>query len=103
MANLKVTWTLPTTRESTKPLNPADIRGVEIQLSADLGTTFTKLEEYPPAVLETVITELEPGEWRVRGIVYDTNNRASKPLVATLVIPDNTAPGALTQLTLDLV
>lgn len=103
MANVKVVWALPTTRESGKPLDPADIAEVEIEMSADLGANFTSIGTFLPNILETVVTELEPGEWRFRGFVWDTQGRNSKYTNASVVIPDNTNPGVLQSLTLSLV
>ena len=102
MANVRVTWTLPTTRESGKPLNPADIRGVSIELSAD-GEAFAEIGEFPPTELSTVVQDLEPGLWAFRGTVIDTKARPSAPVVNMIDIPvpeDTTAPSPL--LTLDL-
>jgi hypothetical protein len=98
MANLRVTWVLPTTRESGKPLAPADIAGVDLELSADGGVNYASLGVKPGT--EFVITELEPGEWFVRGKVVDTKGRVSAPLTGSAVIEDATAPGALVALAL---
>ena len=98
--SLTVTWVLPTTRESGKPLNPADIAAVELALSADGGVNYSPYGAYTPDVLSTVIPELEAGEWTVAGTVKDTAGRLSKVVTASVVVPDDTAPGALTSLTL---
>jgi len=98
MANLRITWVLPTTRESGKPLAPADIAGVDVELSADGGESFTSLGV--KAGTEFVITELEPGEWFVRGTVVDTKARRSAPLSGSAVIEDATAPSALVAIAL---
>lgn len=95
MANVRVSWVLPTVRESGKPLAAGDIKHVLLSLSADGGANFGVLDTYPPSVLETVITELEPGEWRVRGVVVDTKDRASAPVTEAIVIEDQSPPGAL--------
>lgn len=96
MANLTVTWVLPTTRESGKPLAPADIAGVEIELSADAGQTWGTVGTYPPATLSTVIQDVDFGEWHVRGTVVDTKDRRSQPTLGTIVNEDTTPPSALT-------
>lgn len=96
--NVNVSWVLPTTRESGKPLNLSDIAGVEISLSAD-NVNWSPYNTFPPAQANTVIPELEIGEWFVSGVVVDTAGKRSKPVVASIVVPDETAPGAL-QLTL---
>lgn len=98
--NVNVSWVLPTTRESGKPLNPADVAGVELSISADLGANWSVYDTFPPSVLTTVLPELEIGEWQVKGVVKDTAGKVSKPVVASIVVPDDTAPGNLTSLVL---
>lgn len=101
MRDVKVSWVLPTTRESGKPLAAADIDRMVLEMSADGGANWIGVDEFPPAVLETTVVELEPGEWGFRGTVRDTRGRRSKPVVASIVIEDDTAPGALLSLTLE--
>ena len=96
--NVTVNWVLPTTRESGKPLALADIATVELSLSAD-GVNWTAYDSFAPPVLSTVVPELEIGEWFVQGVVVDVAGKRSKPAVASIVVPDDSAPGAL-QLTL---
>lgn len=105
MPNVRVTWTLPTTRESGKPLNPADIRGVSLELSAD-GEAFSEFGEFPPTELSTIVQDLEPGLWVFRGKVIDTKGRPSTPVSRTIDIPvpeDTTPPSPLLTLDLSLV
>jgi hypothetical protein len=97
--SVNVSWVLPTTRESTLPLNPADIAAVELSLSVD-GETFVAYDTFTPDVLSTVIPDLEIGKWFVAGVVVDTAGKKSKPLVKDIVIADDSAPGALVDLVL---
>lgn len=92
--SVNVSWVLPTTRESGKPLDPAQIASVELSLSVD-GVNFTPYDTFLPAVLATVIPELEVGSWTVQGVVVDTAGKRSKPVVKSIVVPDESAPGAL--------
>lgn len=92
--SVNVSWVLPTTRESGKPLSPAEIAGVELSLSTD-NVNWTAYDSFPAAVLATVIPELDVGEWFVAGVVVDTVGKKSKPVVASIVVPDETAPGVL--------
>lgn len=103
MANVKLKWSLPTTRQSGKPLAPADIQSVELAQSADGGNSFGVIDVLPPSVLETTVNELEPGEWFFRGVVVDSAGRRSNAVVKSIVIPDTTPPGELPTLTLELV
>lgn len=97
--NVNVSWVLPTTRESTKPLANTDIATVEFSLSVD-NVNWDVYDSFPPSVLSTVIPELDIGEWFVQGVVIDTAGKRSKPLVKSIVVPDDTAPSALGDLSL---
>ena len=99
MRDVTVTWVLPTTRESGKPLAPADIDRVILEMSVD-GSNYVGVDEFPSSVLSTVVVELESGEWFFRGTVRDTKARKSKPVVRSIVIEDDTPPGPLVELTL---
>ena len=102
MANIRVQWGLPTTRESGKPLSAGAISRVKLEISADEGANWGLFGEYGPSTLETTVTDLEPGVWSFRGTVFDTAGRVSKPLVASVTIEDTTPPSALPSLTLTL-
>jgi hypothetical protein len=101
MPNITVAWVLPTTRVSGKPLAPEAIDSVKLEISAD-GENFTPFDVFPREVLETTVTDLEPGEWFFRGTVIDTAGRPSLPVTAGIIIEDSTPPGALQSLTLAL-
>lgn len=98
--SVNVSWVLPTTRESGKPLANTDIAAVEIGLSAD-NVNWTVYDTFTQGELSTVIPELEIGEWWVAGVVVDTAGKRSKSVVKSIVVPDETAPGVL-ELTLSL-
>lgn len=100
MTDVTVRWVLPTTRESGKPLVVTDIDRVVIEMSADGGVNYVGIDEFPSSVLETVVVELEPGEWFFKGYVRDTKGRKSQPVVRSKVIEDPTPPSALVELTL---
>ncbi len=102
MATVRAAWVLPTTRESGKPLNVADIDHVRIEVSADLGETFGLVGAFPSNVLETIVEDVDFGTWTFRGTVVDSRGRESNPVEATIVVEDTTPPSELT-LTLDLV
>lgn len=102
MANVRVKWTLPTTRQSGLPLQVSDIAAVEIAQSADGGASFGVIDVLPPTTLETVVQDLEPGEWFFRGVVVDKAGRRSDPKSGSVVVPDETPPGQLLTLVLTL-
>jgi hypothetical protein len=95
-ATIKVAWVLPTTRESGKPLAVADIDHVAIEMSADGGASYVSVGTFTTDVLETDVTELEPGEWFFRGTVVDTKGRRSAPVMDSRLIEDTTPPAQLT-------
>lgn len=103
MANLRVKWTLPKTRESGKPLAVEDIKHVRIEVSADDGANYALLGDFPPSVLETEAQDLDFGVYTFRGLVVDTANRVSQPLLAQWENADTTPPGALLSLDFDLL
>ena len=102
MANLRINWTLPTTRESGKPLPVGEIKHVLVELSAD-GTNFAPVGTFPTTVLTTEVQDVDFGEWTVKGRVVDVKDRVSQPVSASIVIVDETPPGVLPTLTLNLV
>lgn len=88
MANVRVTWVLPKTRESGRPATIEDVKGFEIALSVDGGDTFGVFDVFPPSVLETVLTELEPGTWTVRGRAIDQADQPGKAITRSITIAD---------------
>jgi hypothetical protein len=105
MANVRVKWVLPTTRESGKPLAVEDISHVRIEVSADGGSTYVLIDDFGADVLETLVQDLDFGVWKFRGLVADADGRVSQPVFGTIdIVPqvDDTPPGALLELTLTL-
>lgn len=90
-ANVRVKWTLPAQRPFGSP-----IAGARIEISADGGANYGTLDTFPPAVSETVVQDLEPGDWFFRGTVLDEAGRESKPAVASIRVVDDAPPGELT-------
>lgn len=99
--NVTLSWALPTTRESGKPLAVEDIQSVVVEVSANDGADWALVGSFPPNVLSTEVTDLDFGTWLFRGIVVDTKGRPSAPLQAVLVNEDTSPPSAL--LTLEVV
>jgi len=102
MANVVVSWALPTTRENGTPLKISDIKDVEIKLSADGGKTFGVFGHYSTDVLSTIMTELEAGVWVVGASVRDIKMRESKMVTASITIEETSPPSSVTGLTLSL-
>jgi hypothetical protein len=101
MANLLIGWVLPTVRDSGRPLPVEQIAHVEIDISAD-GVNFAALGPFLPDVLATEVSDLDIGQWLVRGIVVDTKGRRSDEYISSVEVEDDSAPGMLNSLTLTL-
>jgi hypothetical protein len=101
MPNVTVNWVLPTTRVSGKPLSVDQIEYVFIEVSAD-GVAYVPVGEFTPDVLSTAVSDLDVGDWLFRGTVVDTKGRPSLPVESSISFEDNTPPGALASLTIDL-
>jgi hypothetical protein len=101
MQTVNVSWALPTTRESGRPLDPAAIAFVRLEISADGGANYGKFGDFTPDVLATDVPDLEPGAWFFRGTVTDKAGKTSKPLVGSITLADTSPPGALLALVLN--
>jgi hypothetical protein len=93
-SNLVLSWVLPTTRASGKPLAVKDIKHVLVEISVD-NVTFGPLGTYPSDVLSTSVNELEVGTWYFRGVVVDTADRVSTPMFASYEVLDVSPPSPL--------
>jgi len=87
-----------------------DFTGMVRQIGEDTGlelsvdnATWSLYNTFTANVVSTVVPELSPGEWFFRGTVLDTDSRSSSPLVASVVVPDETPPGPLANLDVTLV
>lgn len=100
MTNITVKWVLPTTREKGGALPVEEIDAVILEMSADGGAKYVAVDEFPPDVLETVVPELEPGDWYFRASVRDTLMQVGKPTVRNKVLTDTSSPNVLLELTL---
>ena len=78
MADKTFRWTLPTTRVDGKPLSPSEILHVEISLN--VGAGFGVIASVPPSTLELVQTELDGGDYVVRGVVVPVSGGRSTPV-----------------------
>ena len=83
MANVRLAWTLPTTRVQGEALPESEIAFVEIQMSADGGANYSGLAQVAPPILEFVAQDLNPGTYLFRGIVEDVDGRRSAAADAT--------------------
>lgn len=93
--NVNVAWDLPTTRESGLPLEVDEILHVEVFLSADLGQTFTPINNIEPPTTEITVPDLDVGDWIFRLVVVDVDGRRSTNVDVNVNVPDETAPGGV--------
>lgn len=101
--NIRGTWALPTTRASGLPLSPDDIDFTRIDVSLDGGNNWTELTRVPPSgTQEFFIPDAEIGTWNFRGIVFDTDGRDAPPVTGSATVPDETAPGPITDFNITL-
>ena len=100
MKNVRVAWSLPTTRESGLPLDPTAIQHVEVSLSADLGANFVALNDVVPPTLDLLIPDVEICDWVVRLVVVDVDGRRSADVDTPFNVPDETNPAAVQTVTI---
>lgn len=97
MRDVIIRWVLPATRESGLPLDPADIQHTLVELSADGGANFTLVDSVLGSALaqETLVQDLDNGNWIARLTVVDTAGREGAA-VDTPFVSDVSAPGTVT-------
>jgi hypothetical protein len=96
--NVTLIWALPTTRTSNRPLAPADIQHVVVDVSADNGESWAPVGVFPPDVLSTRVTDLDFGTWLFRGVVVPVRGLPSAPLTVSVVNADDSPPNVLLSL-----
>lgn len=102
MKTARITWSLPTERESGNPLPVDDIVGVIVSLSADQGQNFGAIDTVVPGgPQEAIAPDLEDGTWIVRLVVRDTDGNNGRPVDTPFEI-DTSAPGQVTDVVVDL-
>lgn len=101
--NIRGTWVLPTVRDSGGPLPITEIDRTDIEVSLDAGATWTPLISVASGnTQEFFLPDAAPGQWDFRGVVFDTAGRFSPPVGGSVVVPDETAPGPITDLNITL-
>ena len=95
MKNVRISWDLPTTRESGFPLNVSEIAYVEVFLSADLGANFVSLNQVVPPTVDLFIPDVDVGEWIFRLVVVDTEDKQSVAVDTSVVVPDGSNPSSV--------
>lgn len=85
MANVLLSWVLPTPSSSQRPIDhvriEARVQGIQ---------EWTPINQVPSSSTELLLEAVDPGEWEYQGIVVDTDGREDKnPKRATVVVPFN--------------
>ena len=100
MSTANMSWVLPTTRTSGRPLTVDEIAGVEVSISGDLGANWKVATTKAPPDLTHSISDLEVGTWIFRFIVIDTNGKRSGPFDKTAEVEDDSDPSPITDVTI---
>lgn len=103
MADIEITWDLPTERQSGGPLDLNDIDYTAVEISADGGTNYTEIDRVPRASDQRFVqTEVEAGTWLFRLAVYDTAGERGAAHVESVDIADETPPAAVMNVTVNI-
>lgn len=101
MAQVRLSWVLPSTRSNGVGMGPDEVHGVEIRMSADGGTNFggaawvlaTEPQEF-------VVDNLVAGSYLFRMVVEDKDGRRSDSYDAPADVL--AAPSALADVTVEV-
>jgi len=94
MSNARLAWTWPTNRVLGEALPLAQIKHLELSMSADGGANFSGLAQVPPVAneptAEHLVADLAPGTYIFRGVVFDTQDRTSstEEVTSTPILSD---------------
>lgn len=89
MANVRLSWTLPSVSGRQRPISHVLL---ESRVSDEL--PWTVIAEVPASANELLLEDVAPGEWQYRGSAVDDQGRQGPESVTTAAIEFD-APGAL--------
>lgn len=102
MAQVKLSWVLPSTRANGKALDPSELAGVEIRMSADGGANFGPTATVTPSeVQQFVVDNLVAGSYLFRFVVVDVDARRSDSFDANADVL--APPSALSDVVVEVV
>ena len=94
--NVRVTWDLPTTRESGNELPRGEIAHTIASISLSGSAVFTEMNRFIPSQEQLLfLPDTDTGVWLVRLTVVDTDGRQSKNADVEFTVPDESAPGTV--------
>ena len=100
--NVTVSWTLPTTRVSGNPIDPNNLAGVDVSLSADGGVNFALTDTIIPTdPQEVFFPDLVDGDYAVRLVVRLVSGQASAGVDTPFTL-DTSVPNDVTDVTITL-
>jgi hypothetical protein len=102
MKNATLSWTLPTLRESGGPLDVSEIQHVLVEISADNGVNYTELNRVAPPATTLLVPDLETGTWKFHLTVVDMQDRRSAAVPFEVLIPDESPPLGVSNVTVVL-
>lgn len=103
MKTATLNWTLPTTRTSGGALDVSEIARVDIYMSADAGANFVLAgNRVPTEAQEFIVSDLDVGTYTFRVVVVDTSDRPSLPSDVDAIVPDESPPSQVADLTVTL-
>ncbi len=92
MGDATARWELPTVRASGLPMDPEQVKHVEVALAV-AGGPYSPLEIVPPPKLDHLIPDLSPGDYLCRLVAVDLEDDRGAEVVLPFNIPDPTPPG----------
>lgn len=92
MGDATARWELPTVRQSGLPMDPADVKHVEVALAV-VGGPYSPLEIVAPPKLDHLIPDLSPGDYLCRLVAVDLDDERGAETELPFNIPDETPPG----------
>lgn len=103
MKDALISWVLPTTRQQGGPLDPADIRSVDVKLSADGGANFSDVADVPVLQAQEVpLAGLDINSYIVRLQCFDLLNQGGIVVDTPFDVIDDSPPGAVTSVLVTL-
>ena len=91
MANVRITWNLPPVGRSQRPL-----KYVKVEISGDAGANYSALANVAASAEQrSDISDIEPGDYRVRLTVVDIADGEGAPVVTPFSVAF-AAPGVVT-------
>lgn len=102
---IRISYALPVTRAGGAALPVSEIAHVAVQVSADAGATFVDYGNVAAgqAAPQVILQDVDPGQYRFRFSVVDTQGRVGLPIQQNVTVLDDSPPGTVTNITVEIV